>query len=203
MWKRNLLGVLSAWLGLFACDRGPSVPEGSEREARPPATTPAAPAPADDGERDAVAGLFWRVPEAFERRRPSSPMRVAEYAIPGEGGRVVAEMSVYHFPGMGGSLDANIDRWRGQFRGPDGNPPEIERETRQVGALAVTVVSMEGTYDPGPMAGSSPSGPGMRLLAAIVPRPEGPVFFKLVGQRVAIEGVAPAFDAMVAGLQAR
>jgi hypothetical protein len=192
---------------ISACDRGPAVPEGAREESlEPEREERAAPRGMEDnadGELDSVAGLFWAPPEGFERRRPSSPMRVVEYALLGEGGRMDAQMGVFHFPGMGGDTDANVERWRGQFRGADGNPPEVRRETRSVGAIEVTIVSMEGTYDPGPMAGGSPGGEGMKLIGAIVPRPEGPVFFKLVGRAQAIDAARPAFDGMIESFRAR
>jgi len=59
------------------------------------------------------------VPAGWVTRAPSSPMRLAEYTIPSVNGEVV----VYFFgEGQGGTVAANLARWKGQFSTPDGSP---------------------------------------------------------------------------------
>src|SRR5690606_38101055 len=66
----------------------------------------------------AVGEMKIQVPEEWEVRPPSSDMRLAELVIPGPGGD--AELAVFRFPGGAGGVQANIDRWKGQFQPPEG-----------------------------------------------------------------------------------
>src|ERR1017187_2197942 len=65
---------------------------------------------------DSVAGLKWSAPSGWTSQGRTS-MRAATYvlpAVPGDEG--TAECVVYFFGvGQGGSVEANIDRWKGQF----------------------------------------------------------------------------------------
>jgi hypothetical protein len=62
--------------------------------------------------------------------------------------------------------------------------------------MAVTVVEVEGTYSGGVGApgGSAPT-PAVdsMMLAAIASGPKGPVFFKLVGPKAAVQRAQPSF----------
>ena len=58
----------------------------------------------------------------------ASPMRVAQFVVPGPGGD--AEMGVFRFAGGAGGVDANIARWKGQFVPPEGKTvDDIQRDT--------------------------------------------------------------------------
>ena len=47
-------------------------------------------------------------------------MRVAQYGLPGPAGE--ATLGIFFFgPGQGGSVEANIERWFGQFKQEDGH----------------------------------------------------------------------------------
>ena len=53
--------------------------------------------------------LTFELPVGWQRRNPSSNMRLAEASIPGPGG--AAELAVFHFgAGQGGGVDANLKR---------------------------------------------------------------------------------------------
>jgi hypothetical protein len=128
-----------------------------------------------------VGGIAWEVPAPFQTQTPSSSMRAAEYLFPEEEGERAATMTVFFFgPGQGGSVEANIARWVGQFTLPEGTEPNISR--REVNGLPVTVIDVTGSFNGGDMG--SPSGApstDQRMLAAIVEGPEAPVFFKMIG----------------------
>src|SRR5262249_52957498 len=66
-------------------------------------------------------GLSITVPKDW-KSQPASGMRQADWKIEkAEGDVDDAELVVYHFgSGQGGSVDANIERWYGQFERPDG-----------------------------------------------------------------------------------
>jgi len=112
------------------------------------------------------------------------------------GGAEPAELTVAR---AGGSTDANIERWRGQFEG--GSTPKRTEST--VRNLKVTVVELAGSYHAASMMpGASPSEPhpGWALLAAIVETPGSPYFFKLVGPAAGVKATRSQFDALIASI---
>ncbi|MEM1414612.1 MAG: hypothetical protein AAGH15_06920, partial [Myxococcota bacterium] len=158
-----------------------------------PAPGPVPGAAAADGEGPRLAGIRWSDPAGFTSRPPSMAMRAAEYVVPGEAGEGL--MTVFHFPGMGGSVDGNIGRWVGQFTVADAPEPVMLRAQKTVAGLEVHLVDIRGTFASS-MTGGPPT-PGSRLLGAIVLGPEGPVFFKLVGPEATLEAAKPAFEAFI------
>src|SRR5258708_33517422 len=87
---------------------------------------------------DSGAGVQWTQPKSWQAQAARA-MRLATYLVP-EGG----ECGVYYFgPGQGGSVQANLDRWIGQFSEPEGKP-EIQNKT--VPGLKVTTVDVAGAY---------------------------------------------------------
>ncbi len=72
------------------------------------------------------------------------PMRLATYTVaPG------AECGVYFFgAGQGGSVDANLDRWIGQFLQADGKPSKAAAKIakRTIHGWPVTTVDVSGAY---------------------------------------------------------
>jgi len=126
-------------------------------------------------------------------------MRLATYTVaPG------AECGVYYFgPGQGGSVEANLDRWMGQFLQADGKPsPAAAKITKRTqDGLKISTVDVSGAYTGmgGPVS-QSPAVPGYRLLGAIVEGPGGSVFFKLTGPAKTIAANQAAFGKMIASL---
>lgn len=146
-----------------------------------------------------VAGVKWTIPGRWTMG-PEKPMRVVTYVIPAAGGSgEAAECAVSYFgAGQGGVVDANIDRWVGQFETPV--PPA--KSLREVNGLKVTTVQINGTYMGmgGMMSESSPKKENYRLLGAIIEAPEGLVFFKLTGPQATVVDAEKDFDAMVGSL---
>jgi len=113
-------------------------------------------------------------------------MRKAQYRLPRAAGDTEdAELAVFYFEGSGGSVQANVDRWIGQFRKADGTPAGDTAKTthRQSQAIPITIVDVSGTYLAGgmPMPGNKSEKPGFRMLAAVAEAGSGPWFFKLTG----------------------
>jgi hypothetical protein len=132
-------------------------------------------------------------------------MRRAQYAVPGAGGAEDGELAVFYFgQGQGGGVEANLDRWYGQFTQPDGGSTRASasRERRTVGTLAVTVTRARGTFAGG-MPGAGPSTPRPRwaLLGAIVETPGGLWFFKLTGPEATVEAARRGFDELLESLR--
>jgi hypothetical protein len=114
---------------------------------------------------------------------------------------------VYYFgAGQGGSVDANLDRWVGQFLQADGKPSKAAAKIvkRSIHGSEVTTVDVSGAYTGmgGPTASSpSPAVPGYRLLGAIVIGPQGSIFFKFTGPAKVVAANQAAFDKMLESLQ--
>ena len=99
----------------------------------------------------------------------------------------------YYFgPGQGGGIDANIQRWIGQFDGE----PESKTDVVEMGGRKVTMLTASGTYmesSGGPFSGTKTPRPNYILLGAIVPSDQGAVFLKLYGPADSVEKVKAAF----------
>ena len=134
-------------------------------------------------------------------------MRQAQFLIPRtEGDGADGELVVFYFgPGQGGSVDANIDRWVGQFGQPDGSSSKDKAKTTrsEASGMAVTLVDLTGTYQAPIMPGAPEhhNGPGYRLLAAVVETPQGPWFFKLVGPEKTIAKWSDTFVQFIKGIK--
>jgi len=131
-----------------------------------------------------VAGLKWAAPTKWKSEAPR-PMRAATYTVPAAAGDTAsAECVVYFFgPGQGGTVEANLERWKGQMAGPDGNPPVAKIAKRTIHQLPTTTIDTSGDYSGmgGPMAQSKSVQKNYRLLGAIIEAPAGNVFVKFTG----------------------
>ncbi|MEZ4447094.1 MAG: hypothetical protein R3B72_48895 [Polyangiaceae bacterium] len=137
--------------------------------------------------------IGWTLPSAWSEVDHPSSMRIATFKIPkAEGDSEDAEMSVMQ---AGGSIDANVKRWEGQFEGS----PAAKTEKQEVNGLEVTVVSISGTFAGGGpmMGGGGGAKENWALLGAIV-NTEPPHFFKMTGPKKTVEGSRGDFDSFVA-----
>jgi hypothetical protein len=133
-----------------------------------------------------AAGLTYTAPAGWKPVATSSSMRVAQFALPRAAGDAQdAELVVYYFGGSGGTVEANIERWVGQMRQPDGRPSSVvaKRQSRTVNGLKVTVVDVPGTYVAEMTPGSPQrhNSPNFHLRAAVIETSNGPYFIKLTG----------------------
>ncbi|MBI4445018.1 MAG: hypothetical protein HY645_03840 [Acidobacteria bacterium] len=133
----------------------------------------------------ATPSLNYSAPPEWIVETPSSPVRKAQYRLPKvSGDSEDAELAVFFFPGQGGSVEANLDRWIGQFTKPDGSPAKDASKitNKDINGISLTIVDVSGTYNAsmGPMTDAKPK-PGYRMIAAIAESANGPWFFKLTG----------------------
>jgi hypothetical protein len=146
---------------------------------------------------ESVAGLKWTAPTGW-KTEAARPMRAATYTIPPAAGDTAgAECVVYFFgPGQGGSVQANLDRWKGQVLGLDGKPADAKIAKRTIHGLAVTTIDTAGDYGGmgGPMAQSKSVQKNYRLLGAIVEGPDGNLFIKFTGPAKTIAASQPDFE---------
>ncbi len=149
---------------------------------------------------ESAAGLKWTAPPGWTSQE-QRPMRAATYAIsPSSGDKAGAECVVYFFgAGQGGTVDANVTRWKGQFSG--GAPAVVAKRT--VRGLPITTVDVSGDYSGmgGPTASAPQTVPGYRLLGAIVEGPGGNVFIKFTGPVKTIAANQQKFDQLLASFQ--
>ena len=112
-------------------------------------------------------------------------MRAATYpVVPAQGDKDAAECVVYFFGvGQGGSIQANLDRWKGQFQTQDGKPAAAKVAKSAIHGLPVTTIDVSGEYSgmAGPLATAPGRVSGYRLLGAIIESPGGNVFIKFTG----------------------
>jgi hypothetical protein len=132
------------------------------------------------------AKLVWTAPHGWIEEPPSSGMRVSQYRLPNaEGDADETVCYVSHFPGSGGSVEANLQRWFEQFTQPDGRPSSAVAKVAKAEyhGLKQTTVDLTGTFQQSttPMGPTSEEKPGFRMLGAVVETPGGPWFVKLIG----------------------
>lgn len=154
----------------------------------------------------AGGGFSLAAPEGWKRVEPKSGIVETEFEIPSEGELAAGRMTVM---GAGGTVQANVDRWIGQFAQPDGSATKDKTSTKELklAGCTVTVVDIPGTYKDmpgGPFAGGKTvERPDYRMLAAIVQTPEGGNYFlKFYGPAATVAKHADGFRTMIEGLVA-
>ena len=124
----------------------------------------------------AEGAFTLEAPAGWKQVPPTRAMVETEFAVPSTKGDEPGRMTVM---GAGGSIEANIERWYGQFTQPDGSATKDKAATKKfkVAGCDVTMVDIAGTYKDmpgGPFAGGKPiDRPAYRMLAAIVETPRG------------------------------
>jgi len=155
----------------------------------------------------AGGGFALEAPAEWKRVQPKSGIVETEFAVPSAGeGLPPGRMTVM---GAGGSVQANIDRWYGQFAQPDGSATKDKATTKtlKLAGCSVTLVDVAGTYKDmpgGPFAGGQAvDRPDYRMLAAIVETPDkGSYFLKFYGPAATVAKHADGFRTMVEGMVA-
>lgn len=147
-------------------------------------------------------GYTTAVPAGWVASKPSSSMRLAQYAIRNADATPAADVVVYFFgEGQGGDVAGNLERWKGQFSMPDGAPP-YERVAREAGtAFPITIAEYRGTYARGTGAGNDADAkPGQTLIAAVMETPRGTLFVQLYGPSATVAAQRRALVGFVRGL---
>jgi hypothetical protein len=197
------LALVAMLASLSACKQNVSTPEANQPAPQQTPVLPTAPGsstiPASSPTQ--AGGVSWTVPAGWEPG-PEHQMRIATYRIHAIAGDPEdAECAVYFFgTGQGGTVEANLDRWKSQFTGPNRQSPvPAEIEKRVIGGLKVSTLAVSGTYGgAGGMMGQAPSTkPNYRMRAAIIEAPEGLVFFKLTGPLNTVAAAENDFNALL------
>jgi hypothetical protein len=138
-----------------------------------------------------AASLKFTTPSGWVEEKAASTMRVAQFKLPKAAADTEdASLVLYYFgQGQGGGTAANIERWVGQMKQPDGGAgTEAKEETIMVNGLKVTTVDVGGTYtaETAPGSGTFHNNPNFRLRAAVIETPKGSYYLKLVGPQKTI-----------------
>ena len=162
-------------------------PAGSD----PPGAEAAKPSPGEATSTTAakqLMGIRFDVPKAWNEQ-PESEFYEAKYVIPSDEG----EMTLTLTP-MGGGIDANLQRWVGQFQQDSGDRPR--RDTLRVDGTEAEWLDVRGTFRS--RVGNSP-GPhtDWRLLGVAIPMTPRPFLLKLVGPRGAVSSFEDEFRTFV------
>lgn len=152
--------------------------------------------------------ITFTAPEGWEKKQPRIRIIDAEFAIPpAEGDEQAGRMTVM---GAGGSIEANIDRWIGQFQQPDGGDTKkaTKVEKLKVNGQNIHYVDVSGTYRDmpgGPFAGGKAVlREDYRMLAAIIETEKaGNYFFKFYGPKATVAANEKAFRDLVDSLQVK
>jgi hypothetical protein len=150
-------------------------------------------------------GLSWAIPQGWATGAAKS-MRLDTYIIAAVGDDIdSAECAVFYFGSTsGGTIEANLTRWAGQFEQPDGSN---SMDGAKIGSLTVsglniTTIDLTGDYlVSGAMMQVTGKKIGYRLLGAIVEGPEGSVFFKLTGPENTVKSAKSGFDGLLQSIK--
>ncbi|MEO0447504.1 MAG: hypothetical protein AAF191_15635 [Verrucomicrobiota bacterium] len=146
------------------------------------------------GEEVRVSDYTFETGDAWENVTSGRPMRAAELKFDAEGDDDPVAVFFYFGPGQGGGLEANVDRWKGQF---DGGPSAEEREDLEGGGVYLVLT---GTYMEsmgGPFAGPKTPKPEYKMLAAVLPSEQGAVYIKMTAPAVVADEARAAFEDLV------
>ncbi len=147
--------------------------------------------------------LELTAPASWLRKQPAVRIVEHEFAVPAaEGDPADGRVTVM---GAGGGVQANVDRWFGQFTQPDGGSTKERAKVEKisVGGQEVHLVDISGTFKDqrGPVA-PAVQRPKYRMLAAIIPtQGRGDYFIKFYGPERTVTENEKAFLAMIKSLQ--
>jgi len=151
---------------------------------------------------ESAAGLKWVAPAGWASQG-SAPFRVVTYSVPAAAGSAKAECIVYFFgPGQGGSVEANLARWQGQFS-QNGKPAEAKVAKRTVHGVAMTTIDLAGTYTAtgGQVKEGQGPQPGYRMIAAVAEGTGGNIFIRFIGPDKAVAAGQAKYEQLLASLQ--
>ncbi len=132
-----------------------------------------------------VGGFKFTVPADWQQQQPKSDVLLGEFTIPGEAGSARLTLS-----SAGGGIEANLERWRGQFsRGPNDLEPR-ESEITFDGQKG-TLIELSGTFTD-MFSGGRPS-KNWRMLGVAVPLGPTNFFVKLTGPQATVTAQKDAF----------
>jgi hypothetical protein len=151
----------------------------------------------DSERRIALDGITLDAPATWESKTPGSPIIAAEFVLPrADGDDADGRLTIST---AGGTVEANIDRWKGQVDPP---PQQPLREEINVAGLKITVVDFTGDFNDqrGPFA-PAVKRPSYRMIAAVIPVDSQLHFIKATGPQNTIAKHAEAIHEFIRSVQ--
>jgi hypothetical protein len=169
--------------------------------------TPAPATVAKPARSMALPDVAGTVPASWMPVPLGGQFRLAHYRLPrSPGDPADPEVIIYYFGlGGGGSVPANIERWKGQFDASGGKTAQVAEKTRS--GLRITTIDLQGPYKDRvtPMSPTFTRRPNYRMLAAAVETTraggQGPYWIRLVGPAKSVGAQKTAWDAFLASLR--
>ncbi|MEZ6089406.1 MAG: hypothetical protein R3C05_15525 [Pirellulaceae bacterium] len=144
-------------------------------------------------------------PKTWKSVQPRSRIVEKEYALSKEGVEADGRLTMM---AASGSIEANIDRWIGQFVAADGGSVKknAKVEKMNVGDNEIHFVELEGTFKES--MGGGPFAPGKvvmrddyQMLGAIIVNDGRQFFIKLTGPKEIVSENKEAFKSMLKGVK--
>ena len=145
-----------------------------------------------------IDDITLSVPATWKQQPPANKLRLAQFLIPAaEGEEFPAELVISSFPGGGGGVNQNLDRWTGQFAN-EGRKVKVTSGTSPQGEYVLHDVT--GTYlytAGGPFAGGKKEARANHRSMSVVLtiKDKANYFIRLTGPEKSINAAAEAFRA--------
>lgn len=190
---------------LAACAMLASVACQSNDAAPGPVPEPAAATDVADHGPIAVSELAFPTQPGWIEEEPTSDMRHAQFRLPAvPGDEADAQLVVYYFRG-GGSWEANVERWCGQFEQPDGRDSMdvAVQKAHTVAGLPAREIELSGTYVAETFPGSDErvNKPQYAMIGGRIEGAEGSWYPKLVGPERTVKHWAPSYHRFLAAVR--
>jgi len=142
-------------------------------------------------------GFAIDVPTDWTTQPVSNPaMRAAQFEWPKATSDAEAPTLVVYFfgKGGGGTVEANLDRWRSLFV-EGGTPAPGVTQTFNAGSTTITLLDKSGTFkqQATPMSQEFTPTPDWQMLAAVAEIEGGPLFFRATGPQASVAAQKDAF----------
>jgi hypothetical protein len=148
--------------------------------------------------------LSSTTPATWEKDKPTSFMRFAQFKLPKKGDDK-EDAEVVIFAKLGGSAKANVDRWKSQFKPAGGKSiDDVAKLTElKVAGCAVTRLEVEGTWSGSPTKPGTKADPkpGYKGIFYQFEGPENPYHIRLVGPAKTVEEYKKGYDEWVKGFK--
>ena len=149
---------------------------------------------AEKTKKVAAKDITLNVPTSWKQSPASNNLRTAQFAFPkAEGDKDDAELVVYFFGGAGGGVNANLERWSGQFQ-PGGKKQKIYKGESKQGEYYL--LDITGVYNKPigpPINRQTNPTPGYQMLAVVLMvKDKGNYFLKLTGPQKTVASAAQA-----------
>ena len=154
--------------------------------------------------------LVYSTPASWKREEPRSRIIQYEFSAPADA-KSPDDAARITIMGAGGSIEANIDRWYGQFESVDGKKVQDTAKKEKFEAAGQTVhwVDVSGTFRDtmggGPFSGGQTVlRKDYRMLGAIIATPDSGLYFiKLTGKQAVVDKLADDFKKSLREIKAK